>query len=293
MVSYSSQLLRLVVGQIRPPLFQYHLLRTQHDLLHLPVPRVPQIPHAFAQIQRSHWHAVNSGARGRTPDLTRDMFSHSPLWSPLRFRFALGWWPSLDGRFTHRQFIIHGIFEKIPRGVIFVPIRESEVKLERVLCRYKHLIMKYWPHPKNPHDFEAAKYIIKRSWRKHGSVIGMTMEMYLFYGLALRHALPNSLGLDVGRSMTLMDASNTLRDIANNFWLFGNYAGAFVRPEIVSRMSPFDPMHPFWIEEIRFMLERRMSHDGIARWRMIQQPGNTYAGAAQFPEQLVILPPTL
>ncbi|KAL6545496.1 hypothetical protein OROGR_009370 [Orobanche gracilis] len=66
------------------------------------------------------------------------------------------------------------------------------------------------------------------------------------------------MGLDFGVSMTLLDASNRLPDTADNFWLFGEYAEAFVRPKIMTRTDPFEVTRPFWMEEIRFMLKRSM-----------------------------------
>ncbi|KAL6545504.1 hypothetical protein OROGR_009378 [Orobanche gracilis] len=93
----------------------------------------------------------------------------------------------------------------------------------------------------------------------------MRLEMYLFYGLALRSALSESLDLDVGVSMTLLDASNRLRDNANNFWLFENTPETFIRPKIMTRTNPFDVTRPFWIEEIHFMLKRSMHSDDIVR----------------------------
>lgn len=62
---------------------------------------------------------------------------------------------------------------------------------------YGDLILARWPDLNNPSSLEAAKAFFMREWKKHGQPAGMSREMYLFHGLALVCAIPDSMCLSL------------------------------------------------------------------------------------------------
>ncbi|XP_057764216.1 uncharacterized protein LOC130985315 [Salvia miltiorrhiza] len=216
---------------------------------------------------------------------------------PKRFTFSVRWPFTMRGAKIEElkeTMYTHGLWPT-PRLILtYEQLKNDHDKLfdepnfNKMFDKYKEEVLEVWPDLKNPTCLMAAKRLIIKGWNWHGKPAGIKSTMYLYYGLALRNAIPDNFGIPVGVPMTLKDASKYAKNVMMELKIFGKEIGAPVYPEIYTSIRQSGA--PFIINEIRPHFTRVLVN-GKAEFRAIGVEDNKYyTGAANHEKSIVILP---